>query len=47
MNEKVRIIQTESAAEGTVVSLADDVAQVEVAFDDRCVSRIVIKMKQE
>jgi hypothetical protein len=45
MEEKVTIIQTSNTAEGTTIKLAPDVAYIEATFEDRLVSRVIVKMK--
>ena len=45
MEEKVTIIQTSGTSEGTTIKLAPDVAYIEATFEDRLVSRVIVKMK--
>ena len=45
MEEKVTIIQTSNTSEGTTIKLAPDVAYIEATFEDRLVSRVIVKMK--
>ena len=46
MEDKVTIIQTADTTKGTTIKLAPDVAHVEVYFEDRIVSHLIVKMKQ-
>ena len=45
MEEKVKIIQTANTSEGTTICLASDVAEIHVNFEDRLVSSLTAKMK--
>jgi hypothetical protein len=45
MEEKVTIIQTSNTSDGTTIKLAPDVAYIEATFEDRLVSRVIVKMK--
>ena len=47
MEEKVTIIQTSNTSEGTTIKLAPDVAYIEATFEDRLVSRVIVKMKEK
>ena len=46
MEDKVTIIQTADTTKGTTIKRAPDVAQIEVYFEDRIVSHLIVKMKQ-
>ena len=46
MEDKVTIIQTADTTKGTTIKLAPDIAQIEVYFEDRIVSHLIVKMKQ-
>ena len=47
MEEKVKIIQTANGSDGTTIYLAPDVAYIEATFEDRLVSRVIVKMKEK